>query len=179
MYVCHSVDFNGFMLPCHQPALFTFFSGTVRFIFICDAKLFNLYSDCMFTTKSESIASHFLDRSLNLSLFLEHQLRSPKELWGLFPPLLYHNWCSCNQVVACQILVGNVLVSCCIYLLISQSNVYHCQAVILDIAVTKERGINHHWAVIWRLSSRWFGPVQKGRPCEETQDQHYSRVLAF
>ena len=35
--------------------------------------LINLYSDCMFTTEPDSTVSHFLDRSLGSSLYLEHQ----------------------------------------------------------------------------------------------------------
>ena len=63
----------------------------------------------MFTTKSDSIASHFLDRSLNLFLFLEHQPGS-QQLQGSFSTsVILFDAAVLNQPEACQILVGNVL----------------------------------------------------------------------
>ena len=73
LYVYYSVTWsNGFMLPCHQPALFSLFSATVRSIFICDAWLLDLYLDCMFTTEWDPIILNFLDRGLNPSLCMKH-----------------------------------------------------------------------------------------------------------
>ena len=57
-------------------------SSACTFLFVfhkCKIYLFylwsiiNLYSDCMFATKSDLIASHFLDNSLHSTLCLEHQ----------------------------------------------------------------------------------------------------------
>ena len=64
------------------------------------------------------------------------------------------------------------------WILICQSNEYHCQVVILD----NEANNTTKWEFIYSIWASYhgcFGPVHKRRLCGETEDQHYFTVFAF